>query len=445
MKEKLEQLKALNARLEELVKAQKDGWTDDERTEFQEKTAEADTLESEIAAIKEQQAEDAKLARQQAERNKRLNTSAPKTRQGGSHEGHHVVGDVRQNFLDDPMRGFDSHADFLQQVQDTWSRGEFTSDNLRSLAAGSDEHGAYSDPRGGFLVPKGMLNTVKTTPVDMDPTKSMVTTIPMEQDSLEIPYRVDKNHSSSVSGGFNVYWTSETQAPASSTTKFGMMDFKTNELMGLSYATRKLMDRSMVSFAALIRSGFTDEFESKIIEAKMSGTGVGQPLGILNSPALITIAKESGQAADTILGLNLVKMRARCWMYGRAVWLYNSDCYTELSAAHRAMTNSDIPLFIPGNGVDVPDTILGRPAYPTDHCQTVGNLGDIVLGVWPEYYVGEYGDMKEESSIHVRFENSETTFKFYKELAGMPSWETVLTPKNSSVTKSPFVVLAERA
>ena len=35
--------------------------------------------------------------------------------------------------------------------------------------------------------------------------------------------------------------------------------------------------------------------------AFISGTGAGQPLGILNAPALVTVSKETGQAADTIV------------------------------------------------------------------------------------------------------------------------------------------------
>src|SRR5207253_2798204 len=60
--------------------------------------------------------------------------------------------------------------------------------------------------------------------------------------------------------------------------------------------------------------------------AFLSGTGAGQPLGILNAPALITVTKEtspSTQAANTLLLANLAKMLARLspGSYRSAVWM----------------------------------------------------------------------------------------------------------------------------
>ncbi len=49
----------------------------------------------------------------------------------------------------------------------------------------------------------------------------------------------------------------------------------------------------------------------------IGGSGAGQPLGIRNDPAKITIAKETGQTADTIVYPNLTKMFSR--MYPLAV------------------------------------------------------------------------------------------------------------------------------
>ena len=42
----------------------------------------------------------------------------------------------------------------------------------------------------------------------------------------------------------------------------------------------------------------------------MRGTGAGMPLGFLSDPALISVDKESGQAADTVLFENASKMFA---------------------------------------------------------------------------------------------------------------------------------------
>ena len=44
----------------------------------------------------------------------------------------------------------------------------------------------------------------------------------------------------------------------------------------------------------------------------------------------VSIAKESGQAADTIVSANVIKIAARCWGLNQAVWLANHDCRPQL-------------------------------------------------------------------------------------------------------------------
>jgi HK97 family phage major capsid protein len=55
--------------------------------------------------------------------------------------------------------------------------------------------------------------------------------------------------------------------------------------------------------------------------------GNAQPAGAMNSGAVVTVAKESGQATLTLLPMNLAKMIARlpAGSYPNAVWLMNND------------------------------------------------------------------------------------------------------------------------
>jgi len=125
--------------------------------------------------------------------------------------------------------------------------------------------------------------------------------------------------------------------------------------------------------------------------------------------------------------------------------MVNQDAYNSISTAHVSLTNDDVPLFVPGNGVDTPDTILDRPVVYDENMSTLGDLGDIVLVNWNEYLEGFLGGVEQASSIHVRFEYNETAFKFNVYNDGQPWWRSALTPKNSTDTLSPFVTLAERA
>ena len=74
-------------------------------------------------------------------------------------------------------------------------------------------------------------------------------------------------------------------------------------------------------------------------DAIFEGNGAGQPLGIMNSPALVTVAAEVGQPANTILFENIVNMWSRA--YGRSrpsmAWLINQDIEPQLFAMSLAV------------------------------------------------------------------------------------------------------------
>lgn len=357
------------------------------------------------------------------------------------------------SFTNDPMKGFSSPKEFFGTVVDLATRGEAgrkaaEDPRVRYLAtAGTDEQSGQSDPYGGLLVPVAMSGGVRSVGADTNPLIGSVTTIPMQARSVEIIARVDKNHSSSVSGGLSVSRRDETDGIASSRMEMEKITLKATGLFGLAYSTRELMQDSPQSISALLQQGFSDEFPATIFDEMISGNTPGKLEGLINSPATISVAKESMQTADTINGTNLLKMRERAWRYGQgSFWLANHDTYRQLVAAHTTLTNDDYPIFIHGNGTDVPDTLLGRPIYFNEFCKTVGDVGDIILVSQPSQYLyGVYQPLRSEESMHVRFENHEQVFKFWTENAGACWWRNALTPKNGANTLSPFVTLAARA
>ena len=88
------------------------------------------------------------------------------------------------------------------------------------------------------------------------------------------------------------------------------MTIKADSLYGLAYATEELLADSPQSFVAMLEQGFNDQFNWHLIGERIEGTGVGEYLGVRNCGAYQAIAKETGQAADTIVFNNVAKMRA---------------------------------------------------------------------------------------------------------------------------------------
>jgi len=344
---------------------------------------------------------------------------------------------------DDPKKGFTDPQDFLTTIIDTTRRG-VTDDRLNFMAtAGSDEAGTYSDPYGGFLIPEGLAPGLLSVTPEADPIGSRVLKVPMQFPSVSFNARTDKSHSTSVSGGLTVARRAETQTQAASRMQVEQVALNAKALFGLSYATEEILERSPLSFAAVLEAGFRDQFTSHLINERLNGTGVGEFEGIMKSPALVTVAKEGGQDADTIVFDNVAKMRSRCWNYGNAVWLANHDTLPQLMGIVFPGTLGGQPVWQASAREDHPDLLFGKPLILTEYCKTLGDLGDIVLADWSQYLEGTYKPLRSAESIHVRFINHERTFKFWIENDARGWWRSALTPKNGS-TLSPFVALAAR-
>jgi HK97 family phage major capsid protein len=343
-----------------------------------------------------------------------------------------------EGFERDPKAGFKHAQEMLAVIAK--NHGQAGNDaRLKFLAAvGSDEQSGTNGAYGGFFIPKALHGEALTVGSEGDPTSSLCRNIPMETPSISINARVDKNHSTSVTGGTVVYRSKELAAMTSSRAQFEQIDLKCNDLTGLSYVSQQLLNASPSSVAAIL-AGFPAEFAEKEFREKISGVGVGEYEGILNSPALITVAKESAQAANTVLAKNLGKMMSRCYGYGSAVWMCNHDVLPELMD----LGGSDKNVWTPSAVEGVMFQIYGRPLVVTDKCPALSAAGDIMLINWSEYLVGQYGATTSEESIHVRFEYNENCFRFYKMNDGRGWWKSVLTPKAGS-TKSPFVILGAR-
>ena len=263
----------------------------------------------------------------------------------------------------------------------------------------------------------------------------------MATPTVIIPARTDKTHTSSVSGGLRVYRRAETQSVTASRMEVEQLTLNATPLMGLSYATEELITDSAISFVALLEAGFRDEFASKILYEKIRGTGVGQMEGVLNTPSLITVTAQGG--ALEILYEDVIAMRARAYRYGNCIWLYNHNCLPQLMSMVLPIGTAGVAMWQNSAREDAPDMLLGRPAFPTEYCTTVGTVGDIILADWSQYLEGTYKPLESAESLHVRFEYNERTFRFTMRNDGRAWWRAALTPKNGA-TLSPFVALSTR-
>lgn len=318
-------------------------------------------------------------------------------------------------------------------------------------AAGSDENAGITDPFGGFLVPVSYSSEFLKIAPEVDPAAGKTRNVPMGNPIVKIPARTDKNHTTSVAGGVTFTRKPETVGGTASRIQVEQVTLEAHTLFGLSFATEELLMDSPQTFSAILADGFAEQYGYHMANERLNGTGVGEFLGVWNAldsngtgPTL-SVSKETGQAAATIVVENLYKMRAQAWHYSDAIWIANHDTIPQLMLLNQPVGLGGAVVWQPSAREDHPDMLLGRPIFFSEYAQTLGTIGDIGIYNWKEYLEGTLQPMQNDMSIHVRFVNHERTFKFFTRNAGCPWWRTALTPKNSANKLSPFVLLATRS
>ena len=266
--------------------------------------------------------------------------------------------------------------------------------------------------------------------------------------SIKINGVDETSRASTRSGGILGYWKDEAAQKTASKPKFRQIELSLKKLIGLCYATDELL-ADAAALESFIRQAFVSEFGFLIDDAIINGTGAGQPLGILNAGCLVSVAKESGQKAATVVFENVVKMYSRMFPQSlpNAVWLINQNIQPQLFQMSMAVGTGGVPVYMPAGGVSgLPySTLFGRPVIPIEQAATLGTVGDIIFADLGGYILAEKGGIQSDMSIHVQFVYDESVFRFVLRLDGQPERASALTPYKGSDTLSHFVALATRS
>ena len=249
---------------------------------------------------------------------------------------------------------------------------------VNSAVLGTNE-GVGSD--GGFAIQTDFAGAILESAVQMSPLLNRLDryTCSSAANSMRWISADESDVSKSVFGGVQMYWAAEAASVAASKPQFREMKMDLEKMMGFLYCTDEMLQDAafMTGFAS---TGFALAGDRLLTDGVIAGDGVGKPLGIRKSKALVAVDKEDAQTSGTFVGNNAIKMQARSMPRNRdrLVWLMHPDVEEQLPLL--AIKSGDESKFLwnPEGGLGGFDTqrVLNKPVLFEDSCSALGTKGD---------------------------------------------------------------------
>lgn len=357
-----------------------------------------------------------------------------------------IVTDQREA---DPRRGFGSLGEFMQAVYQADKPGQSIDSRLLLGGIGAAAPSTYGNEAagqdGGFLVPPQFSQEIFKLSLGEDSLLPLTDNVEISGNSMAFP----KDETTPWgTNGIRAYWQGEAATALPTKPVLGLATLRLKKLMALVPTTDELLDDAN-ALTSYLPEKVALSIRWKANESILFGAGNGIPVGCMNSAAIVTVAKESGQATQTLVTQNLAKMIARLppGSFTHAVWIVNNDVLPALFT----LTLGNYPIYLPigqsvgGIQISPYGTLLGRPVFVSQHANTFSSQGDVLL-VDLSYYqtITKAGGMQTATSMHLYFDADLTAFRTTFRMDGQSKILNPIAPAKGSATLSPYIQLGAR-
>ena len=371
---------------------------------------------------------------------------ADEARIGLSHTIGPIVTDNREA---DPTRGFGSIGEFMQAVFKAEKPGQSIDARLLiggiGAAAPSNFSNEAAGQDGGFLVPPQFSQQIFKLSLGEDSLLPLTDNVEITGNSMAFP----KDETTPWgTNGIRAYWQGEAATAVATKPVLGLATLRLKKLMALVPTTDELLDDAN-ALTSYLPEKVALSIRWKTNESILFGAGNGVPVGALSAGATVTVAKESGQATQTLLPQNLAKMIARLptGSFANAVWIVNNDVLPALFTLSLGNYPIYLPMGLSVGGIQTSPygTLLGRPVFVSQHANTFSSQGDVIL-VDLSYYqtITKAGGMQTATSMHLYFDADLTAFRTTFRMDGQSKILSAISPAKGSTTMSPYIQLGAR-
>lgn len=297
---------------------------------------------------------------------------------------------------------------------------------------------------GGYLVPETFLEDVTKKMKTDESLLAKTRQFSVAGNALSLPL----DEKSPWNGGVTATWMEEGGQYTEQKPVFSRANWRLHKLGCILKITDELLEDT-TALESYVRALAPEAIMHKVNSAILVGDGNGKPQGILNSGFKVKIAKESGQAADSIVARNIVKMYSAMIPASRAnaVWYINAACEDQLR-----LMKDDAGNFIylaPGSQMNQSPygLLLGRPVIPLiGSMPALGDEGDVIFADLSYYYaIVKTGGLKQAISSHLYFDRDIQAYKFTMRIDGSCPFKSPVVTEFGNYSMSAFITLADRA
>jgi HK97 family phage major capsid protein len=209
-----------------------------------------------------------------------------------------------------------------------------------------------------------------------------------------------------------------------------------HKVPALTHASGELLGRSP-GYGRYIWKALARKVKNKTEAFIMQGTGMDQPLGLLNGPCLVTVTA-SDSTATAIGKHDVATMASRllAGSYPTAIWVMHSTCLP--SVMELASYNGNAATAY-GYG-----SLLGRPVVVTEHANVLGAKGDLLLVDPAGYLYGLDGPL-DVATAGFAFDQNLESFRSTLYMGGVPLLSAAVPRRTGTDTLSVCVALAARS
>ncbi|MDD3899065.1 MAG: phage major capsid protein [Syntrophomonadaceae bacterium] len=326
-------------------------------------------------------------------------------------------------------------GEFLQTVK--WNPQDPA---LRAKEFGKDAEKRFMQmgigANGGFIVPEQFSNEIKMVDDQAAIFRPRAQVIPAGDPpdaAITIP-ALDQSGANGVYAGVTVTWIAEGATKPETEPNFREIKLEPQEVAAHIIVTDKLL-RNSAAAGALVSNLLRKAIIGAEEDTFLSGNGVGQPLGIINHPAAITIPRA---VANQIAYADVVNMFARAKFGGKLCWIGSQTILPQLM---RMVDTGNNLVWQPNAREGAPGTLLGIPFLLNDQSPSLGTEGDLMLIDLNYYLIKDGSGISIAMSEHPLFTQNRTIIKAFWNVDGQPWLITPLIQRNGVDTVSPFVVL----